>query len=118
MTTKEDDDRSIRVSNTACSGEFELLDFSCSDDSDEQTEVEISETLNGVNSFDERKEDERAIFQKARQYLNPGCFFRSIVYFYAERKIIVFFWIHFVCTLVIWGKSVSILQTRFRSIQI
>jgi hypothetical protein len=96
----------LRVSNSECNGEFEILDFSCSDDSDSSTEhEEESSTERGPNS---RREEERAIFQKARQYLNPGCFFRLIVYLYAERKLIVFFWIHFFSTLVVWGKFISI----------
>jgi hypothetical protein len=51
-----------------------------------------------------RREEERAIFQKARHYLLPGPFYRAIVYLYAERKLLVFFWIHFISTMVIWGK--------------
>jgi hypothetical protein len=46
----------------------------------------------------------RALFQKAREHLNPGPFFRFVTYFYAERKIAVFLLIHAVCTLVVWGK--------------
>jgi hypothetical protein len=46
----------------------------------------------------------RALFQKARDHLNPGPFFRFVTYFYAERKIAVFLLIHAVCTLVVWGK--------------
>lgn len=45
---------------------------------------------------------EREIFVGARHYLNPGPFFRSIIYLFAERKILVFSAIHFVCTMVIW----------------
>ena len=51
-----------------------------------------------------RREEERAVFQKARQYLLPGPFYRAIVHLYAERKLLVFFCIHFVSTMVVWGK--------------
>jgi hypothetical protein len=49
-------------------------------------------------------QQDRALFQKARDHLNPGPFFRFVTYFYAERKIAVFLLIHAVCTLVVWGK--------------
>ena len=51
------------------------------------------------------KESERSVFQKARQYLNPGPSFRLTTYLYAERKLLIFFLVHFVCTMVIWCKS-------------
>ena len=51
-----------------------------------------------------RREKERAVFQKARHYLLPGPFYRAIVHLYAERKLLVFFCIHFVSTMVVWGK--------------
>jgi hypothetical protein len=53
-------------------------------------------------------EQQRLLFQKARDHLNPGPFFRFVTYFYAERKIAMFLLIHAVCTLVIWGKSQQI----------
>jgi hypothetical protein len=51
-----------------------------------------------------KSEQQRALFQKARDHLDPGPFFRFVTYFYAERKIAVFLLIHAICTLVIWGK--------------
>lgn len=45
-----------------------------------------------------------AVFKKARQLLNPSLFYRTIVYLFAERKMVVFFGIHLVSTLIIWGK--------------
>jgi hypothetical protein len=55
-------------------------------------------------------EQQRLLFQKARDHLDPGLgpFFRFVTYFYAERKIAMFLLIHAVCTLVIWGKSQQI----------
>jgi hypothetical protein len=49
-------------------------------------------------------EQQRALFKKAREHLDPGQFFRFVTYFYAERKIAVFLLMHAVCTLVLWGK--------------
>ena len=46
---------------------------------------------------------EKEVFQKARHYLNPGCFFRFVTYWFAERKLFTFFWIHCIATLVVWG---------------
>jgi hypothetical protein len=51
-----------------------------------------------------KSDQQRALFQKARDHLDPGPFFRFVTYFYAERKIAMFLLIHAVCTLVIWGK--------------
>jgi hypothetical protein len=51
-----------------------------------------------------RRGEERAIFEKARRYLLPGPFYRTIVHLYAERKLLVFFWVHFISTIVVWGK--------------
>jgi len=51
-----------------------------------------------------RKEDAAAIFDMARQYLNPGRFFRYVTYLYAQRKELVFLAIHIVSTLVVWSK--------------
>jgi hypothetical protein len=55
------------------------------------------------DSADDKREEGRRIFEKASQYVNPGRFFRLVVHLYAERKLLVFFWIHFVSTMVIWG---------------
>ena len=57
-------------------------------------------------SFVNRKK-EKDIFNKARQYLNPGPVFRFFVYLYAERKLLTFFWVHCIATLVVWGESNS-----------
>lgn len=46
---------------------------------------------------------EREIFVGARHYLNPGPFFRYIVYLFAERKLLVFSAVHFACTMIIWS---------------
>ena len=46
----------------------------------------------------------QAVFKKARQLMNPSPLYRWIMYLYAERKLVVFFGIHFVSTMIIWGK--------------
>jgi len=47
------------------------------------------------------------LFNKAYEYLNPGRTFRSVVYLFAERKLMVFFLTHFACTMIIWCKFVQ-----------
>jgi NRPS condensation-like uncharacterized protein len=49
-------------------------------------------------------EQQRALFQKARQHLASGPLFRFATSFYAERKIAVLLFTHAVCTLVVWSK--------------
>jgi hypothetical protein len=53
------------------------------------------------------KGDEKIVFEKARQYLRPGVLFRFVTYLYAERKLLTFLWIHFVCTLIVWSKCLE-----------
>ena len=61
-------------------------------------------TNDGTDGSDDgKREQEREIFAKAREYLNPGRMFRLFVRLYAERKLLVFFFLHFVSTMVIWG---------------
>jgi predicted ferric reductase len=48
------------------------------------------------------KEDERTVFEKAKEHMQPGCFFRFVTNIYTERKLFLFLWIHIVCTAVIW----------------
>lgn len=45
----------------------------------------------------------QGLFQKARQVLSPSRLFGSILYLFAERKLLVFFGMHFVATMVIWS---------------
>ena len=47
---------------------------------------------------------EKSVFRKARQLLDMGNFYRGIIYIYAERKLLVFFGIHFMATMIVWGK--------------
>lgn len=51
---------------------------------------------------EEEREEERAIFHQARQCLTPGPWFRFVTHLYAERKLLIVFWVHLVATLVIW----------------
>lgn len=50
------------------------------------------------------KDDQKTVFAKARKYVSPGAFFKFVSWLYAERKLVVFFWAHFVATMVIWCK--------------
>mmetsp|Transcript_27327 Transcript_27327/g.49639 ORF Transcript_27327/g.49639 Transcript_27327/m.49639 type:complete len:893 (-) Transcript_27327:132-2810(-) len=45
---------------------------------------------------------EQSIFRTARKYIKTGRFFRPAMYLYAERKLILTFIVHFVCTMIIW----------------
>ena len=49
------------------------------------------------------KDFSQALFQKARQFLRLSPFFRWIIHLYAERKLLVFFGIHFISTMIVWG---------------
>ena len=71
----------------------------------DQIETLKTETMSSIKSRQADMQEERVIFEKARQFLKPGPFFRFVTYLYAERKLVVFFLIHFMCTMIIWGES-------------
>mmetsp|Transcript_255 Transcript_255/g.620 ORF Transcript_255/g.620 Transcript_255/m.620 type:complete len:915 (+) Transcript_255:51-2795(+) len=50
----------------------------------------------------EIKENQRRVFTKAREYVQPGAFFKFIAGLYAERQLIVLYSLHFIATMVIW----------------
>lgn len=52
---------------------------------------------------------DKEIFEKARRYLNLGPAYRVFTHLFAERKLLIFFWVHFICTMVIWGKPLPCL---------
>jgi hypothetical protein len=80
--------------------EVEVLELAGSFQSEGSTEgTEVSSDLTSATAV---KEEERLFFQKARDCLAPGALFRYIIHFYTERKIVIFFWIHFATTLIIW----------------
>lgn len=54
----------------------------------------------------------RNIFEYARTVLNPGRFFRIVLHLFAERKLLVFFGVHFVSTMIIWSKYTCTLLSR------
>jgi hypothetical protein len=49
-------------------------------------------------------DSERVIFNAAQRLLKPGAFYRYVIHLYAERKLLVFFSIHFIATMIIWCK--------------
>ena len=53
---------------------------------------------------EEEEQAERDILNKAKRYLNPGPVLRSTIYFFGERKLLTFFCVHFICTMVVFGK--------------
>jgi hypothetical protein len=63
------------------------------------------QTSDSDDEFDDNCDSMRDLFKKSYEYIRPGPLFRFAVNFYAERKLFVFFWIHFVATMIIWGKS-------------
>lgn len=58
----------------------------------------------------------RKLFQKASEYLKPGPLFRWVVYLYSERKMLVFFLVHFVCTMTVWCKYKDLMFNSVRCI--
>lgn len=73
------------------------------DNGKEKVDTESSTDSSSICSSDEDfSQDDREIFEKARNNLNPSRFFRWIVYIYAQRKLNIFFCIHFVSTVVVW----------------
>ena len=68
------------------------------------------------DSDDELFNDEESVsevknlFHKARLILCPTKFYHQITYLYAERKLMVFFLVHFVSTMIVWCKSFLLLH--------
>jgi hypothetical protein len=52
-------------------------------------------------------DSERVIFSTAHSLLRPSAFYRYVIYLYAERKLMVVFSIHFIATMIIWGKYIT-----------
>jgi hypothetical protein len=52
----------------------------------------------------EDEQIERDIFHNARQYLKSGPLLRRAIHLYGERKLLTFFYVHTMCTMVIWGE--------------
>lgn len=44
----------------------------------------------------------KKLFQKAFECIDPGCGFRFTTWLYAERKLLVFFFLHFAATMITW----------------
>jgi predicted ferric reductase len=61
------------------------------------------QTSDSDDEFDDTCDSMRDLFKKSYEYIRPGPLFRFAVNFYAERKLFVFFWIHFVATMIIWA---------------
>lgn len=71
---------------------------------DEDEDGTLSETSADSSTEGVGCDDVRSLFAKASSYLNPGRLFRSAVYLFGERKLFVFFMMHFACTMTIWCK--------------
>ena len=96
----EDAKRSVEISHDDSKWHGQVLELANSFESEKT--IEASETPTGM-SIVAMREEERKYFQKARECLAPGSIFRRVVHFYAERKLMVFFWIHLASTLVVWA---------------
>jgi nitric oxide reductase large subunit len=59
---------------------------------DEDDEVSTTENI----------DNNKSLFRHAYQYLKPGALLRAVVYIYGERKLFVFFMLHFVATMITW----------------
>lgn len=62
-----------------------------------------------LTSYDEddlKMASTRCVFRKAADYLQPGPFYRTITNLYDERKLLVFFLMHFMSTMIIWCKHI------------
>jgi len=72
--------------------------------STEKAEQGMSDTESSLDStiHDLSDREDRALFQEARNHLNPSRFFRWITNFYAQRKLNIFFCVHLISTIVIW----------------
>ena len=56
----------------------------------------------GDSCIEELDEETKTLFRRAADYIQPSSLFRLIVHLYGERKLVVFFWLHFVATMAIW----------------
>jgi hypothetical protein len=73
-----------------------------------ETDTDPSTSTDG-DTDDKNTSGVEELFQKARHMLCPSTFYRHITYLYAERKLVVFFLVHFVSTLIIWCEcSISL----------
>jgi len=70
---------------------------------EENNDTESSSDSSAMSDSEKAfSQDDRALFEKARNHLNPSPFFRWIICLYGQRKLYIFFFIHFVSTIVIW----------------
>ena len=56
----------------------------------------------GDSCIEELDEETKTLFRRAADFIQPSSLFRLIVHLYGERKLVVFFWLHFVATMAIW----------------
>lgn len=76
-----------------------------SETNDSQAREQNEEGSMSASSTEELNFDDKALFASAKKHLPPGLFFRLIMWLYAERKMVMLSLMHFVATMVIWGKS-------------
>lgn len=81
------------------SASMKLIDHQSSDGNDDNSNNEAEKL---------EWQEEVSVFDKAREYLRPSFFFRWVISMYAQRKMVVFFLIHMMSTLVIWAHFAMI----------
>ena len=63
------------------------------------------------SSLDDGRAREQYLMNKSKEYLQPGPVFRTVTRLYAERKLYLFLTIHYIVTLIVWGKLVASLYS-------
>lgn len=81
-----------------------------------ETETDSS-TDGDLTDDDEDVSNVEELFQKTRHLMCPTKFYRRITYLYAERKLMVFFMIHFVSTMIVWCKYYHYIVLLWYSLQ-
>ncbi|MGK3755875.1 MAG: hypothetical protein ACI8RD_008185, partial [Bacillariaceae sp.] len=82
--------------------EIRTLDDNSEEGNNDTDETDSSDSSNQSVSEHKFIRENSTVFGKARKNLNPSGFFRWIIYLYAQRKLNIFFFIHFTSTMVIW----------------
>jgi len=92
---------------------------SSSRDSDDSAEIGLSaadsSSSDSMNFGSTGPETIRSLFDSAYVFLNPSSMFRFVVYLYAERKLLVLYWAHFLSTMIIWSKCQTTTTMAARS---
>ena len=101
--TKDDMDKDIPEARWWPEDSSEGFDLVRVDSDGTESDTDFFSSENDGTRHDNKNiEYNKSLFASARRYINPGPLFRFIIYLYGERKLLVFFWLHFVATMTIW----------------